>query len=469
MAGFSFGGGTLAGGTNAQANIVAFNNLYLGSGTITPTGPCATAATGPSVAWAYVTGGSTPSGATAVTSATTTLDGTQLAFVENSSTGVGTLVVLRPAVNSSLSATNPGVPTYEAPASYPGCTAPCMTTVAFNNGKLDGISSVFYDFSGSDTLYVGDNNGNVHKFTTVFTGTPTETITGGWPVNVGSTTAILTSPVYDVSHSVIYVTASTGILYSINTSTLAVTPTKAVAVGLGIVDSPLVDPSAGTSGTIYAFVGDDNTVTSNCLFGAFPCSAIFQFKNGYASGNAGVETTLSYGSATIPLYTGTFDDVYYNSSVATGNIYTCGQVGSQLAMYKVPITANATPGTGTIGADLSTVTVGGGPTCSPVSEIYNGTTDIIFAGVNEDAESVTGCTTGACIYNFVITGGATPSTISHGLPSAAGSSGILLDNTAATTGASNVYFSTLGNQSCATSGGSAGGCAIQASQSGLGE
>lgn len=55
------------------------------------------------------------------------------------------------------------------------------------------------------------------------------------------------------------------------------------------------------------------------------------------------------------------------------------------------------------------------------------------------------------------------------IAAAGGSSGIILDNvTSAATraGASQVYFSTLGNQNCATSGGT-GGCAIQASQSSL--
>jgi hypothetical protein len=53
------------------------------------------------------------------------------------------------------------------------------------------------------------------------------------------------------------------------------------------------------------------------------------------------------------------------------------------------------------------------------------------------------------------------------LPAAGGTSGVIVDNTihSATLGTSQVYFSTLGNQSCGTSG--AGGCAIQASQSGL--
>jgi hypothetical protein len=52
---------------------------------------------------------------------------------------------------------------------------------------------------------------------------------------------------------------------------------------------------------------------------------------------------------------------------------------------------------------------------------------------------------------------------------AGGTSGIIMDNTVGTgtlAGASQVYFSTQGNQTCTTSGGS-GGCAVQASQSAL--
>jgi len=52
-------------------------------------------------------------------------------------------------------------------------------------------------------------------------------------------------------------------------------------------------------------------------------------------------------------------------------------------------------------------------------------------------------------------------------PSAGGTSGLIIDNTVGTlAGASQVYFSTLSNQTCATSGG-AGGCAVQASQADL--
>ena len=51
------------------------------------------------------------------------------------------------------------------------------------------------------------------------------------------------------------------------------------------------------------------------------------------------------------------------------------------------------------------------------------------------------------------------------LAAAGGTSGIIIDNTSALTGASQVYFSTQSDQTCGTSG--TGGCAIQASQSAL--
>jgi hypothetical protein len=58
---------------------------------------------------------------------------------------------------------------------------------------------------------------------------------------------------------------------------------------------------------------------------------------------------------------------------------------------------------------------------------------------------------------------------SNALASAGGASGMIIDNTVGPgtlAGASNVYFTTLNNQTCATSGGS-GGCAVQASQPAL--
>ena len=54
---------------------------------------------------------------------------------------------------------------------------------------------------------------------------------------------------------------------------------------------------------------------------------------------------------------------------------------------------------------------------------------------------------------------------SIGLPYSGGTSGISIDNiTSTTNGASNLYFSTLGSETCVTSGGAAGGCAVQLTQ-----
>jgi hypothetical protein len=52
------------------------------------------------------------------------------------------------------------------------------------------------------------------------------------------------------------------------------------------------------------------------------------------------------------------------------------------------------------------------------------------------------------------------------LPAAGGTSGIISDNVSTLAGASQIYFTTLGNQNCTTSG-TTGGCAVQASQPAL--
>jgi hypothetical protein len=73
----------------------------------------------------------------------------------------------------------------------------------------------------------------------------------------------------------------------------------------------------------------------------------------------------------------------------------------------------------------------------------------------------------ACIMSFTtainsgtVSSSATPN---GSLQEAGGTSGIVVDNGAS--GASNIYFSTLQNQTCGTSG--TGGCAVSATQAGL--
>jgi hypothetical protein len=88
------------------------------------------------------------------------------------------------------------------------------------------------------------------------------------------------------------------------------------------------------------------------------------------------------------------------------------------------------------------------------------------------------CTSGASVTFSTVAGGTTPdgtctwtnvgAIATAAMAAAGGTSGIIVDNTVGSgtlAGASQVYFSTLSDQACGTSG--TGGCAVQASQSAL--
>ncbi len=196
-------------GSPTQATVVAFNNLYVGS-----SGLCGST---PSTYWAFNTGG------TAVTSVTLSFDGSQVALVQNNSTGTqATLVILKWAANSGTLA-SPTTLAAVSNAAYPTCAAPCMTTLQFSlaNGDTtsdDALSSPFYDYT-HDTLYAGDSNGFLHKFTSVFQGTatmpPAETISSTaaiiWPCLVSNSSA-LTDPIYDQGAGRIFVGSLFGTL-----------------------------------------------------------------------------------------------------------------------------------------------------------------------------------------------------------------------------------------------------------------
>lgn len=98
-----------------------------------------------------------------------------------------------------------------------------MTTLQFSlaNGDTtsdDALSSPFYDYT-HDTLYAGDSNGFLHKFTSVFQGTatmpPAETISSTaaiiWPCLVSNSSA-LTDPIYDQGAGRIFVGSLFGTL-----------------------------------------------------------------------------------------------------------------------------------------------------------------------------------------------------------------------------------------------------------------
>lgn len=144
-----------------------------------------------------------------------------------------------------------------------------------------------------------------------------------------------------------------------------------------------------------------------------------------------------------------------------------------------------------VGTEIMKVTGGGNPLTNPLTVIRgarsttastysSGTTvkdvthDRIFVGVAVAASSEP-CTTpsGGCSLIFDVTapplsvGAGSTAVASLGLNATGGTSGIVIDNSnTSVTGASQVYYSTIGNATCTTVSGT-NGCAVQASQAGL--
>jgi hypothetical protein len=531
----------------------------------------------PSVYWAYDTAENT-----ILTSPALSLDGTQVLFVQTNGTQ-GELVLLKWAPSTTETTASPATVPRVTHDMYAGCTTPCMTTAELSDaGSIanDTNSSVFYDY-GNDAAYVGDNSGWLHKFSPVLSGVLAEVKTPGWPVQVNpGAPTILTSPVHDSVTGNVFVEDLGGFLYLVNSTTGMVTTSPKLDDGVGFVQGPIVD---STAGLVYAFASSDGS--GDCS-GDANCAAVYEFSTSFLAGDTGSEVVV--GNSTVsgtppnPLYIGAFDSTYEDSPSATGNLYVCGNTGGSPIVYQVAIHG------GVLG------TVNAGPTlsnssapCSPVTDVLNpnaagGATEWIFASTEASGVS-SACAGGGCVMNFKdtpwlastsysigqeivdsnfdievvkkagISGGSVPfwtttvgglitdgtmkwldqgkvsavtlpgwitdtsynlrtlildsnnniqfvtiagtsgtsvpvwsavvgatttdntvtwknlgAIASSALPAAGGTSGIILDNILSSgilAGASQVYFSTLGNQTCGSTG--AGGCAVQASQSAL--
>jgi hypothetical protein len=508
-------------GSATQASVMAFSNLY-----------SSCTGTSPSVLWAYNTGG------TALPSVALSLDGTQLALMQNvgttahlvllkwnagpathmtsvtthsntsltagtftaadvganiTGTGIpantyitaqtGTAATISQAATGSATVTAtihaetaaaPGVPPTAASASaYRTCTAPCMFSFAFGattptSTLTDSNSSPFVDY-GNDALYVGSDGGYLHKYSGVFLGaTPAEVTTTGWPAQAA--TAILSGPIYDPGSTTVDVvssydgTSNGGRLHSLSATTGSgsaldsdqLGPTTASGANCAgttagsaalTLDAPILDPAAEK---IYVFIGNDGDATAH--------SAVYQFAPGFAQHSCGLEETVGTGTtANVPVYSGSFDNIYFtsvNGASPSGNLYVCGNAGGQPTLYRVPIASNVIQTPVAITTTLATATT----TCSPVTEFLNGAVDRAFLSVEADGRpAACAANLAGCVISYTITtalaAGATPSA---SLPETGGTSGIVVDNQSAVGGASQIYFAVLGTAS-----------AVQAAQSGL--
>lgn len=378
-------------GGPTQANLVAFNNLYSGCG-----------GTVPSVLWAANT---SLIPVRILTSPALSLDGSQIAFVQTAGPAAQ-LVLLTWGAGGSV--TLPTIPVPLPHAAYRGCTGPCMTTFDLTDALGvthfdDRTSSVFIDYN-SDTAWVGDSSGLLHKFTGVFLGTPAEVVNGSFPKQVS--TGALSSPVFDhVSLNVLAAGVSDGFLYRVDSTSGATVTSRKLDFSPGIVAGPVVDSG---NGTVYVSVSNDGS--QGCLNGAttVDCAGVLQFSVGFGGSDlgseavVGISTDFHVGPAN-PMYNGFFDSSYLNSEDGTGNYYVCGNTGANPTLFQVPISG------GTFGTAVEVAQLAppfSNPACSPVTAISNpnstnGTAERAFVSVENSGQVCTDPS--GCLMNFVIT------------------------------------------------------------------
>jgi hypothetical protein len=476
-----------AGVTSGQASIVAYSNLYKTTCSANP----------PSVSWAYNTGGTT--GLSPVLS----LDGSQVAFIQSSSAGVASLVILKPKSGEGTSATNSAAPDYVFPCTVTtGSCAGTVTTLAggfasckagtngFPAGSScelelefdddgstapnDTNSSPYYIYplatnNNQDTIYVGDNSGYLHQFTGVFAGTPAE-VTSHWPVEVSTESSpALTGPVYDEGTSkLIFVGDASGYLHSVTTTsgvaeTVQTSNQDAGTGSVGLVDAPLVDSNTEK---VYIFTAYGNDGSGNSYINQYAAGTSVSGSYGtYESfGNSGTNSTSA------AMYAGTFDNSYYTGSGTTGNLYACVNG----VLFQIPLSTFTAGDNKTVNSFNTPVSAASSTAvCSPVSEFdSSASNDWLFVSVAASGSTTAnGITcTGACLYNYNVQGAGTTGSPVAAIASAGGTGGMVIDNNLTTTGESQVYWVTQANQTCngnASVGNGTGICAVQASQSAL--
>ena len=477
----------LAGVTAGQASVIAYRNLYAGAGTPF----CGVA--DPTIYWSYNTNFDNAGAATNGTIQTSPVlsgDGSKVAFVETrtAANGGAILHLLKwhaldgGAISTAAAPTTATVWTADGLAGHCPVTGGCMVSIVLNGPQADTASSPFYDYS-RDAIYVGDDNGVLHKIINAFGvagTTPSEVTTGNWPITV-NTGRILTSPTVEFISGNIFMADSSGRLTYVREtfstagtcaagSTPCLGSTNIVPLAAHVIpDAPIVDPGTGK---VFIFFGNDGTgpavVQSDITL------------------SASVRTSLGTGTAH-HLHSGAFDNTYLTGNGSVGLLYMCGSSATSAPTIqrigftnsgRVPASPFANPvGTMNAAVDLVTLAVAtGSAECAPVTELYNANApaasrDQIFFGV-QNLGSGANCGGAGCVMSVNVTG--TPGTlaIANSIAEINGPSGIIVDNAANTTTfpqSSSLYFSRQGNSTagipCGVTTGV--GCAVKVTQSAL--
>lgn len=420
-----------------QANILGVNNLY-------STSPASAApnctTNGPTVMFAYASGtGGVP------VSLVISQNGTQLAYIENLTTGKSYFHILTIGTTGS----NGASPT-SAVVPGSGNNAVDKTVLLSPDGGITNQSStsapfILYTYNDvSDAAYVttyssaGAGSGYLYKMGNVFNGSATPTIV--WSVSIN---AIPSSPVYDSgSNSVIFTDSQGRIDYVVDSGTSpSVVYGPIVASGTTSLNPVVVD-----NGSQYVYASF-NTNGTNAIVVQAPTSLASFVSVAVGSGN----TT----------YTGPYD-VQFNNAWYTG-------VGTPL-MYVVGTGSGTTPTLYSVGFNGSGLMNGtaegttaalttGAADAAPITEFYNPTLakDYLFVGVTNNCMATTNGGTAGCVMALDITAGfPTVNAGTTALAAAGGTTGIIIDNDSSITQASSIYYATKTGQTL-----------VKATQSGL--
>jgi hypothetical protein len=466
---------TLNSGTTA--NIVGINNLYTSA-----TPQCNSGK--PWVAFAYYT--VTQTGGQIKTSPTLSADGTKVAFVESTASGSYFHVLVLPNPIPTPPSQAGSVQSPQTPTSCTKPTTPgCMSTLTITTSSTNTNSSPWVDYN-TDTAYVGSDKGLLYKITPVFGGGAPALVNdpSNWPVTVSTqTNAILTAPVVDDPSGMIFLGDGEGYLYSVKITSPAKTFVAQQTIGwathgagTGVVDPPIAvtDPANPNTDQVFAFTGCSNVVGIG--------GAITQLPANFTTGVPTTSNTVNLGSSDgngnctgNNLHSGTFDNAFWLNGSTSGHMIACGFVnagGNPAApeMYFFPFASNVITSTGSTNYAIDT---NKGQECAPLTEFYNGTSDMLFYGVGsatttsyvQSSTITTSLTTPSCT--------APPTSTCVNAPnSLGGTSGIVIDNQLSN-GGTNIYFSTLAvgsvnAQKCNVSGGIANPyCAVKLTQTAL--
>jgi hypothetical protein len=474
----------LAGVTGGQASIIAYNKLYAGTGT----SYCGV--TNPSVDWSYNTnfdGSGAATTGTVQSSPVLSLDGTKVGFVETRATGGAILHLLKWNAGDGGAIGTAARPstatTWTADGHVGDCpvSGACMISIVLDKAQPDTASSPFYDYT-RDVIYVGDDNGSLHKIVNAFGisgATPAEVTTGNWPILVHIST-MLTSPTFDSVSGNIFTEDSSGVLSYVretfssagacHTGSTPCLGSTTYTPGIHVVpDAPIVDSVTqkvfvffGSLGSNTAVVQSDTTLSAN--------------------------VTVSLGTGTgHHIHAGSFDNAYLTGNGSQGRMYVCGSsTNSTPTLQRLgftnsgrsPASPFANP-VGTMNAAVDTATLAvatGNAECSPVTEFFNAnapaaSADQIFFSVQNLGKG-SNCGGGGCVMSVNVTGIPTTLAIANSIPEIGGASGIIVDGPANTTTfaqASSIYFSRQGNSTVAQpcNGTTGVGCAVKVTQASL--